>query len=266
MKTIEQTTLLPENTAIQERPVNIKVLTVGTKQVTQALYHQLVEEQLFDKNAQIQGNVWGWVNLHTSCSSNKDQHLHAIYEREGSLKRCCVFASHSNSSDYKQLQKRLDHAGEAYVYAVALEGHGFTSNGKPCMGTPLRFKVKEGIKSIEVYPFNSVYELWKLRDDVKRYRKELNEAEQDETALYSLELAKGRLDRGLKSLAGVETEVLRRLAECSEDKDLPTSELAWTHFEHTVDEIANFEKAWKQSFQKLQSADQLFIAVSGVWK
>jgi hypothetical protein len=83
---------------VQERQVTIRVLTVGTKQITQALYKQLVEVDIREDDSlinpytgKLQGTVWGWVNMHSNCMFDKRDHLHVVWESNGELKRSCVY-------------------------------------------------------------------------------------------------------------------------------------------------------------------------------
>ncbi|SRR6266566_4912754 len=96
--------------AIEERQITIRVLTIGTKQVTQALYQQLVEGSDFitDENGTINplATIWGWVNVCTSeCKKETDVHLHVIYEIGGTLKRsrvsCAYYGPDTSGRDLK---------------------------------------------------------------------------------------------------------------------------------------------------------------------
>src|SRR5579872_4526950 len=87
-----QEILSPENTSVQERAVSIKVLTVGSKQVTQALYRQLIEEELVDWEGHIDedANIWGRVNVCTRECKGLGKHFHVVYEKHGELRRSSV--------------------------------------------------------------------------------------------------------------------------------------------------------------------------------
>lgn len=83
---------------VQERQVSIRVLTIGSKQITQSLYKQFPIEDVIDKESgQLKGKIWGWVSLHgekiywTKDCANDPDHLHVIWERDGQLRRCLVF-------------------------------------------------------------------------------------------------------------------------------------------------------------------------------
>lgn len=50
------------------------------------------------------------------------------------------------------------------------------------------------------------------------------------------------------------------------DKDVSTSEKVYTIMEQLVDTMNTEEQKWRQTYQTIKDAGQLFIAVSGVWK
>lgn len=95
----EINTLPIDEVAVQERSVTIRVLTVGTKQITLALYKQLQQDNssLFDWDTGILSDdavIWGWVNVCTPlCQGSIDTHLHVIYEESGCLKKARVSRS-----------------------------------------------------------------------------------------------------------------------------------------------------------------------------
>lgn len=102
----EQITLPAENASVQERQVTVRVLTIGTKQVTQTLYRQLLEESVIDEmTGCLKGNVWGWVNLHEEhCGSIF--HYHVIWEDHGQLKRSINYPDLTTSDYYCKLEKQ----------------------------------------------------------------------------------------------------------------------------------------------------------------
>jgi hypothetical protein len=87
-----QAVLPVDEATVQERSISVKVLTIGTKQITQSLYKQLVQEPVIDDcSGELLGDVWGWVNLHDNCIDSKDFHIHAIWEDDGVLKKSYVY-------------------------------------------------------------------------------------------------------------------------------------------------------------------------------
>jgi hypothetical protein len=107
--------------SVQERSVNIRVLTVGTKQITHALYQQLIEDYRSliadDEDGGIikpDANIWGWVNVCTpECKKTIDKHYHVVYETNGNLKKarvsCALFGPDTFGRDWKdEMRRTLD--------------------------------------------------------------------------------------------------------------------------------------------------------------
>lgn len=73
--------------------VDIQVVRVGGKQMTLAVFRQLVHEPLIDwKTLQLRGVPWGWVNYHKDCRFGK--HLHIIWQAGNRLLRSDVYQDH----------------------------------------------------------------------------------------------------------------------------------------------------------------------------
>ena len=105
-----QTTINAEECSVQERSVSIRVLTVGTKQITQSLYQQLPyglivsDENYLDSDI----SIWGWVNLCTKhCDKYEIAHTHVIYEKDGILMHSKVDHHSYMSDDNDNKQRRL---------------------------------------------------------------------------------------------------------------------------------------------------------------
>lgn len=82
-----------EDYSLQERSISIKVLTLGTRQVTQTLYRQLVEDELTTEEGEIVpwAHVWGKVNVCTpECKGHHDRHIHVVWDNGEELRRSRV--------------------------------------------------------------------------------------------------------------------------------------------------------------------------------
>src|SRR6266849_1872717 len=120
MKAIEQVNA--QDARIEERPVSIRVLTIGTKQITQSLFKQLIKEEVIDDvNFELKGKVWGWVNIHNDCPGGK--HLHAVWEDNGHLKRTTTTQEldRFRDSPYGILYREYRDVLEAFAYQKSLE-------------------------------------------------------------------------------------------------------------------------------------------------
>jgi hypothetical protein len=82
--------------------VEIKTVRVGKKQLTLAVFRQLVKEALLDpKTGELLGDPWGLVNYFWGPCTNGDHavddllppadHLHVVWQKGGLLRRACVW-------------------------------------------------------------------------------------------------------------------------------------------------------------------------------
>ncbi|MGI8519132.1 MAG: hypothetical protein ACR2MC_00740 [Actinomycetota bacterium] len=80
---------------IKTATVEIKSLSISGKQVTLAVFRQLVEEPVlaYDdaQQATVKGPIWGTVNYHPdpSCKRSSD-HVHVVWQRGDELRRSAI--------------------------------------------------------------------------------------------------------------------------------------------------------------------------------
>jgi hypothetical protein len=80
--------LTTHNAQITTATVQIKTLTIGGKQVTLAVFRQLIEEQLIDADGNLNGVPWGTINYHPDkCGADDGHHLHAVWQQGTVLRR-----------------------------------------------------------------------------------------------------------------------------------------------------------------------------------
>ena len=82
--------LTPQNATITTASVQIKTLTVGGKQVTQAVFRQLREEHLVSKDGYLNGVPWGYVNYHPDKCADYRPHRHVVWQQGEDLLRSQV--------------------------------------------------------------------------------------------------------------------------------------------------------------------------------
>lgn len=81
------------NAQIATAAVEIKTLTVSGKQVTLAVFRQLIEEQLIDEDkGTLCGVPWGTVNYHPDKCGDAATHLHVVWQKGDELRRSRVDA------------------------------------------------------------------------------------------------------------------------------------------------------------------------------
>ncbi|MGH3305308.1 MAG: hypothetical protein ACRDOK_27320 [Streptosporangiaceae bacterium] len=65
-------------------------LTVDSKQVTLAVFRQLIEEPLVDEDGNLNGVPWGTVNYHPDKCADERDHLHVVWQKGDLLRRSMV--------------------------------------------------------------------------------------------------------------------------------------------------------------------------------
>lgn len=72
--------------------VEIQTLVISGRQVTLAVFRQLLDEEPFDESGTLRGIPWGTVNYHPDprCKSERSRHLHLVWQFGGELRRAWV--------------------------------------------------------------------------------------------------------------------------------------------------------------------------------
>lgn len=81
--------LTVENVEIKTAAVEIRVITLSNRGITQALFKQFPERPLVAENGTLNGVPWGWVNYHPEKCDDKP-HLHAVWQRGSDVFRSRV--------------------------------------------------------------------------------------------------------------------------------------------------------------------------------
>lgn len=110
-----------EEATVKTVAIEIKALMVGRKQVTLAMFRQLIEEPIIDEETcDLRGVPWGTVNYHSGvdCDAFKyREHLHVTWQKGNELRRSCT-----RLLDYSELgyfEPRALKALESEVYRRA---------------------------------------------------------------------------------------------------------------------------------------------------
>src|SRR5262245_60545334 len=77
---------------VKTATVEVKVLSISGRQVTLAVFRQLIEEPLINPTtAELYGSPWGTVNYHwSSCGVLTGEHLHVVWQKGQELRRAEV--------------------------------------------------------------------------------------------------------------------------------------------------------------------------------
>jgi len=274
---VEQVALPIDDATVQERQVAIRVLTLGTRQITQTLYRQIVEEDVIDgETGCLRGSIWGWVNLHDKDCDELGGHHHVIWEDNEQLKRSCSLFSCRNDY-YKGLMSELARMSVAYACFVALANKKFPGQEDNVIHLTIK-----GVHMSAHIP-REVVDLWQIPGKFNHFRRELADVqakghESDFMRFRKLTSVEERV-KDLQSTIALEPErvasakqqVMEQardaLKVASLDPVLYTShDQIYAKMETLADEIATFEQNWKKSYKAIKDAGQLFVAVSGVWK
>jgi hypothetical protein len=81
--------LTARNAVINTAAVQIKTLTVAGKQVTLAVFRQLIEEDIFDFAAGALRGV-GWGHVRYLIDQPAEQAIHLVWQRGADLRRCIL--------------------------------------------------------------------------------------------------------------------------------------------------------------------------------
>jgi hypothetical protein len=82
--------LTVHNAQISTATVQIKTLTITGKQVTLAVFRQLIEEPLIAEDGTLNDVPWGTVNYHPDKCAGRPEHWHVVWQKGGELRRSQV--------------------------------------------------------------------------------------------------------------------------------------------------------------------------------
>jgi hypothetical protein len=89
-------TLLAAEAKIKTSAVAVKVVRIGKRQMTQAVFRQLYREPIIGSadggdECHLRGVPWGLVNYHNVCNGGSYKgHLHVVWQKDSELRRACV--------------------------------------------------------------------------------------------------------------------------------------------------------------------------------
>ncbi|MBC2904001.1 hypothetical protein [Streptomyces cupreus] len=82
--------LTTQNATITTAAVEMKTLTVSGKQVTLAVFRQLIKEPLVADDGTLNGSPWGTVNYHPDKCEAETAHWHIVWQKGTELRRAYV--------------------------------------------------------------------------------------------------------------------------------------------------------------------------------
>ncbi len=135
--------LTVQNAAITTASVEIKTLTVSGKQVTLAVFRQLLEQPLVLDDGTLAGQPWGIVNYHPDKCADFSAHWHVVWQDGNDLRRSRAWIKPSFG---KFQPDEADHFVAACAYDVLVTGTTRHFEGDP----PLQKLLKSGGDGITV--------------------------------------------------------------------------------------------------------------------
>jgi len=82
---------------IKTATVEIKTMSISGKQVTLAVFRQLIDEPVLawdaDGAATVKGPIWGSINYHpdkSECMALRGEHIHVVWQRGDELRRSAI--------------------------------------------------------------------------------------------------------------------------------------------------------------------------------
>lgn len=224
-----------DSASVQERQVTVRVLTIGTKQVTQTMYKQLVDKCILDDHVHLRGFVWGWVNVHDN-DCTKDTHLHVIWDDGKELKRCKMYnRATMHDPGFNRLYSQIKTIRLAYICAMVLENKllltdmASTSDGE-------RSVYIEGERQSVPYSVVNLLIARKNHWPIDTPQEEANNT-------LDMYLRHAQLSPTVRS----SSDLKEKMIEAQSD-------------------LVSYKLAYSEIYSEIENSGQLFIAVSGVWK
>jgi hypothetical protein len=117
----------PEHLEIRHQPVTVAVVMVNGKQMTKAVYRQIVQETIvdFSSGRQKPGEILGWVNEHTDDCSTYEAHLHLLWVTvECQLRRAKVTERRNDYLEWQrqESQKQMPKPEWAHIQDLIKDG------------------------------------------------------------------------------------------------------------------------------------------------
>lgn len=211
--------------AIKQITIEVKVMKIGNKQVTLAVFRQLQNEDIIDtKTGELAGIAWGRVNYHVDCDNFPLPHIHVVWQKGNELRRSIAFLPFSKRENlpvnvWRNTLTELEWAAYNFLIARTLEGW------KPSAPRQLHqyVEIEDMLIHVEMDRDDDMYQAW----------------------LYGSVTSTNNMQKIL-STNGFPSES----ALYHENVFLPL-----------YTELKQITNQWQQSYAQLEQLDQLFIAV-----
>lgn len=216
-----------EQANIKTVGVQIKALTVGSKQVTLSLFRQIMEENLIDHiNLKLNGTPWGQVNYFWK-TENEQHKIHVLWQKGAELRRCVLLrkAISENERIYTSRYALLANQVSNFQHEIMeMKGEAHYLNDAYISNC-------EVIKSLERY----INEKNRIIDEIKKGANYYGSIEEIEE---KINIAKEQLNHVLDTLKSYEEELI-----------------------NSRKELQNYETNYNALLEPLIDLPHLFIAI-----
>ncbi|MFE3678766.1 hypothetical protein [Streptomyces griseus] len=106
--------LTTQNATITTATVEVKTLTIGSKQVSLTFFRQLKEQPLVSEDGTLNGEPWGTINYHPDKCGDAPEHLHVVWQEGQALRRSAVQLPHAGDHSHS--------LADLYVAARLIDG------------------------------------------------------------------------------------------------------------------------------------------------
>jgi hypothetical protein len=253
-----------QNANVRTFSATIKTVQINHKQMTLAVFRQLVNEAIWDTATRtLRGSPWGLVNYFwQDCGSMVEPHMHVVWQNGADLRRTCFSPTKGElfrySSEHTTLMEKydrvLDIIGEAAIIRAVLDG------AVPKTVSPSGSSYSPGLKQLQLGEWvrdmsrfeETIRRAGLSPQDAARYGCDVDQARADLT--YSLEAMRLEIDAlprsGFDEITGHGF-----LGQNPQDADFKRAR------EAVEAQKKEYSHAWSDVVCKIRSLDQLFIAV-----
>lgn len=110
---------------ITQGTVNIKILSVGNKHMTLAVFRQIDIANVIDYGSlSLRGEVWGRVNYHPDRCDGDLEHVHVVWQDKESIKRSTIYSSFSGGRFGRKEYRILCSLGTALFSKALFNAEG----------------------------------------------------------------------------------------------------------------------------------------------
>ncbi len=223
----EERILTTEDVTITTLSIEVKVMKIGKRQVTLAVFRQLPDEPIIHPDTgNLKGIPWGRVNYHVDCEHMPTSHFHVVWQKDTELRRSLVVLPwkvefNAISRKFSMLEARVDNLARGFIIARMLEGWRPETDR-----VPSRFTFHFQGRNLTAYLDSKEQNPWYV------------------------------------STNGTPTMYTRDLEETLQRFDLPKdSQKINSLLLSALEEYEPLKQNWQQSYAQLEALDQLFIAV-----